>query len=45
MSTNFYKKNKEKLGTEAREGYQNLSKEEEDKRREKAQDIYQNISE
>ena len=45
MSTNFCKKNKEKLRTEAREGYQNLSKEEEDERRKKTWDIYQNISE
>ena len=39
------KKNKEKLQTEARERYQNLSEEEKEKRRKKAQDRYKNLSE
>ena len=49
MVNKYYKKNKEKLQMEARERYQNLSKEEKEKRPKKyqknARDRYKNFSE
>ena len=45
MVSKYYQKNKEKLGKEARERYQNLSEEEKQKRRKKARDRYKNLSE
>ena len=45
VSKYYQKKNKEKLGKEARERYQNLSEEEKQKRRKKARDRYKNLSE
>ena len=45
MTTNYYKKHKEKLWKEAREIYQNVSEEEKDRKRKNARDGYQNLSE
>ena len=45
MINKYYEKHKEKLRKDARERYQNLSKEEKDKRRKKARERYQNFIE
>ena len=45
MTNKYHQKHKERLRKEAREKYQNLSKEEKDKRRKKAQERYQNLTE
>ena len=43
LSTRYYQENKEKLQRKAREGYQNLSKEE--KKRQYGRERYKNLSE
>ena len=45
MTSNYYKKNKEKLQKEAHERYKNLSKEEKDKKRQYAGERFRNLSE
>ena len=44
MVNKYYRKTKEKLEKEANERYQNLSEEEEEKRRTKVLDRYKNLS-
>ena len=43
MTNKYYQKHKERLRKEARENYQNLSKEEKDKKRKNARERYQNF--
>ena len=43
MTNKYYQKHKERLRKEAREKYQNLSKEEKDKKRKNARERYQNF--
>ena len=45
MINNYYQKHKERLPTEARERYQNLSEEAKDIRHEKVREGYQNFTE
>ena len=45
MTSNYYKKNKEKLRIEARERYKTLSEEKKDKKRQYARERYRNCSE
>ena len=45
MTNNYHQKHKERLRKEAREKYENLSKEEKDKRQNKVPEKYQNLSE
>ena len=44
MVNKYYQKNKDKLRQEARERYQNLSKEKKEKRQKKAPNRYKNFS-